>query len=289
MSNNQWPGQQNGPMSNQPPQGQPYPPQGGHPQQGQPFPPQGQQSHPPLGGHPQPPYEQPPQQPYAQQQPGYPPQGQGMYEPATAPQKRGVNPLLIALIVVLVLLIAGGGIYLATRGKDTEEPTAAPTVQQSTSTPAESSPAPSETTEETKSPTPTETTETTSTQPTSGTDSDAPAFPDSFGEFTDPSSGSGESGKSTTLRAYVRSSDFKAFSVVFLKISGGKEAAASTLENPETHGDSLCGTMPESTEDKKFITCYTEVHGGLLTSTMVPAGTAEEVAATTQEFIAAWK
>ncbi|WP_185711297.1 hypothetical protein [Arachnia propionica] len=320
MSNNQWPGggQPNGPMGNQPPQGQPYPQQGyphqgGHPQQGQPYPQQGQ-PYPQQGQpYPQQPYDQSAQSPYGQQpgydqqsgygqqpgygQPGYDQQpyaqAYGMHEATAPPAKRGVNPLVIVLVVVIVLLLGGLGFYLVTKGKSGE--TTAPSTAQQSSTPSETSQEPTKSTEPTKSATPAETskpTETTATagqQPTTGTNSNVPAFPDSFGQFTTGPDTDETTSTETMAKVYTQSGQFTVFSVVFIELPGGKDAAAGTLKNLETHGSSVCGTLSDTGASNEVYTCFTDAHGGTLTSTMIPATSAADVAATTQEFITAWK
>ena len=207
---------------------------------------------------------------------------------APPPQSKNNKPLLIALIVVLVLLIGAGGVYLATRGKGKDEPTAAPSVQQS-SAPTEASQKPTESTGPTEStkPKPTETSTSPGTQPTTGANSNVPAFPESFGEFADPGNSSGDT--NNILKVYIRNRDFTAFSVVFIDVAGNKDIMAKALENPQTHGDSICGTTTGTTSEGTFQTCYTDAHGGVLTTTMLPATSTEDLAAVTKEFLDAWQ
>ena len=315
MSNNQWqgPGQPGGPSGNHHYQGQPYPPQN---QGNQPYPqggqqPYGQQQNYGQPGQPQG-YGQPgqpqnygqPSQPQGYGQPGQP-QGYGQPQNygqpshdqaygatgygAPPPQSKNNKPLLIALIVVLVLLIGAGGVYLATRGKGKDEPTAAPSVQQSSAT-TEASQKPTESTgptERSTKPKPTETSTSPGTQPTTGANPNVPAFPESFGEFADPGNSSGDT--NNILKVYIRNRDFTAFSVVFIDVAGNKDIMAKALENPQTHGDSICGTTTGTTSEGTFQTCYTDAHGGVLTTTMLPATSTEDLAAVTKEFLDAWQ
>ena len=308
MSNNQWPGpgQPNGPAGQS---GWPHPQQnpGGYPQ---PSHPQGGHQSYPKPSYPTPPhvnqqgYGTPPGQPpqaYGQQGPAQPSQGYGQpygpdgYGPAgygygaPTPPKR-TNPLLIAAIVVLVLLVGAGGVYLALANKNQDAPVAQPT--QSTASPtgtpseASQSPTPSPTpsrspSSRTPSPTPTP-----SPMPSPSHDTfKRPDFPASFGNFTMVTDF--ETDPASLWETQVYESSKARFVAGYVPGEFLFEIATEDLENPETFGDSICGKKTE--EDLTYYACYTKAQRGVLQTATTSATTPSDINAVTQEFLAAWQ
>ncbi|MDO5068286.1 MAG: hypothetical protein Q4D96_13495 [Propionibacteriaceae bacterium] len=289
MSTNQWPGpwQQNGPTGQQ---GQPHPPYPGAQQpwqQGQPMPPQ--QGPQPYGQ--QPIHPQPgPAQGYPQPGPaqGYGPGGPGMGGPgmggygAPPPPRKGPNPLLIALLAVLVLLVAAGGVYLALQNK--EEPTAQSSTQP-TATPTEASPSPSPSPTPSKSPSSKTPTPTPTPTPSPTHESfQAPEFPGSFGKYK---SIEVEDDAASIWDTKVYESNRDRFVAGYIRGEFLYDTAVDLLENPETFGETVCGRQNE--DGTNYYVCYTKVHRGVLQTALGSATTPSDANTVTQEFIAAWQ
>lgn len=264
MTNNQW---QGGPQQGA---GQPYQqPQPGHGQ-----PPQHGWGQPPQHG-----YGQPPQHGY-----GQPPQ----------PQKKKPSPVLIALIAVLVLAIGGGGVYLyLSRNKD--EPNATPSSTQSQS-PEDSGkdrtseePAKQQSSAQPGSDVSPDTDATFDSDPTTSSDggsgSNAPEWPTAFGDYAKDDS----SQSSDIAVAYLHTSQagtaFGASFIPNVPVTGTEDY----LEDVKTDGDTTCGI---ASTGGNWATCLTDIHGGLLTTTMYSGSSTasvDDLLAATKEFVSAWQ
>lgn len=226
----------------------------------------------PMGPGPQPPYGPPQglvpppihqpwtQPPYLAPHPG---PGQPFHGPPHGfpePPRNGVNPLVIALIVGVVLAVGAGGFHLLVRPSEQTTSDSRSTLQPDPSPTPMSTPTPSI--------------------------PDLPEFPRSFGDFTLTEDSAGNAGALSTQ--YVDSNDTTLF-VTYLPFPDDYDSLIEQLENPETFGDTVCGKEVLDNQGRGPLACYTAVREGVLRTSTVPEDTLAAIGNPTQEFIAAWK
>lgn len=290
--------QQPGQMPGQPPPGQGS---GGY-VQGQPGQyPQGQPGQYPQG---QPGGQYPPGQPgpYAPAQPGqYPPgQQQGYQQPygqqgwdqqpygqqgwggQGEPPKKSNTGMIVAIVAIVVAVILIGVTWLVLSGRsDDATPSVAPSTTAAETTepsePVEPTPEPEEPSTDPMEPSepntqPTEPDETNGQEPPAG---DLPVMPSQVGEFETVLDPEPEFAAWTGPGAMT-------YTATWTDLLG-KDQFASQLENPEEFGDWLCGSLAGA----EMSQCVAEAYDG--TVLLVGNGSAADMAAFGDEFLAAWK
>ena len=262
-------------------------PQGGNPQQGgysqQPqqggYSQQPQQSYPPQqGGYSQQSYPQQPQQGYAQQaqaygQPGYQqPYGQAGYAQPPQPPGSGGATRTVLLVIVGVLVVALGlGVWwIVTKGSTPADP-AAPSPTATSPSPTRSSP----------SPTPTRSSKTPSPTPT------APAkMPEEFDGFVFIETQDNDNN-------IYESKDGSRIVAKFLKPQRRFELLSKDITGQVAVGDFTCGSIHidnDETKEKGDLTiCIARKYDGVLMLATSTRRTPEQLGTSGAKFLEVWK
>lgn len=224
-------------------------------------------------------YSQPGNQPY------------GPYGMPPHPPRRGTHPALVALAAVLVIAV-GFCAYFLFFNKDSQTATPASSTPSATTeatptkTPEEE---PSKTRPETPRPKPKRTEELDqqvprSSKPRASSPGKTPEMPQRFGDYILKED-------EGAIRSYE--SDKSIFVVYFQPDRTMSDIGKDRLmEHPQSVGDAVCGAPKDKDPDSKVtVLCTAAAHGGVVTTSVgsMDNVSKELVAATTAEFISAWR
>jgi len=188
--------------------------------------------------------------------------GQGM------PPKKNNNGLIIGLIAAVLVVAIGLGIFWFINQNNNQQATPTTSTQTTptgkASTSKEPTSSPTKESSKSKDPTPTR----------SSRASNAPAMPDSFGNFT-------LQDRKEMVSTYT-SSDNKFF-VASYGAGATAELTANEFEDPQTVDGWICGTS------SSMLMCAADAHSGVVVTTLQGEKSAPKIVEVSKTFLEAWK